>query len=281
MGYNAGNSSQNSYSIAIGTNAGNSSQNSYSIAIGTNAGNSNQNSNAIAIGKSCGYINQNENTIALGINSGFTGQQQNSIAIGTNAGQSNQGSNCIAIGVNAGQNNQFSNSIILNASNSNLNSISSGFYVSPIATNNNLNNPLLTYNTTTSEITYSTKTFVIEHPINNSKYLVHACLEGPEGGVYYRGINEISNGEFIEIELPDYVEKLATEFTCYITPIYDSINKNKIYETTEISNCKFKVYGPNGKFNWIVYGKRINIECEPNKIDIEIGGTGPYLYIKK
>jgi len=31
------------------------------------------------------------------------------------------------------------------------------------------------------------KTFVREHPLNKDKYLVHACLEGPEAGVYYRG----------------------------------------------------------------------------------------------
>ena len=31
------------------------------------------------------------------------------------------------------------------------------------------------------------KTFVIQHPTNTNKYLIHACLEGPESGVYYRG----------------------------------------------------------------------------------------------
>jgi hypothetical protein len=37
------------------------------------------------------------------------------------------------------------------------------------------------------------KTFIIEHPIDTSKYLIHACLEGPEAGVYYRGKATIDN----------------------------------------------------------------------------------------
>ena len=39
----------------------------------------------------------------------------------------------------------------------------------------------------------STKTFVIEHPNNVDKFLVHGCLEGPEAGVYYRGKDKIVN----------------------------------------------------------------------------------------
>jgi len=39
------------------------------------------------------------------------------------------------------------------------------------------------------------KTFIINHPLDDSKYLVHACLEGPEAGIYYRGDGEITNNE--------------------------------------------------------------------------------------
>ena len=35
------------------------------------------------------------------------------------------------------------------------------------------------------------KTFVIDHPDDENKYLVHVCLEGPEAGVYYRGKAEV------------------------------------------------------------------------------------------
>ena len=110
---------------------------------------------------------------------------------------------------------------------------------------------------------------------------MHACLEGPEAGVYYRGIGEISNGESTQIELPNYVDKIACNFTIQITPIYDGKNKNKLYESTKIESNKFSVYGPNGTFYWIVYGERSSIEVEPLISETKINGDGPYLYVQK
>jgi len=67
---------------------------------------------------------------------------------------------------------------------------------------------------------------------------VHACLEGPEAGVYYRGKGEIINNYSVEIELPDYVEKLATDFTINLTPIFNGdFNINLL--TSKIENNKF------------------------------------------
>jgi hypothetical protein len=120
------------------------------------------------------------------------------------------------------------------------------------------------------------KTFVIDHPINENKYLVHACLEGPESGVYYRGKGTIVNNEYVDIFLPDYVEALAYEFTIQITPIYKGENKNYILFCSEVECNKFSVYGENGDFYWIVYGKRSDIEVDPNKEDIIVKGNGPY-----
>ena len=122
-----------------------------------------------------------------------------------------------------------------------------------------------------------TKTFVIEHPTNENKYLVHACLEGPEAGVYYRGKGEITNNEYVEIKLPHYVEKLAFDFTVQITPIYG--NKIVTLNSSEIENNAFKVYGENSKFHWTVYGNRHNINVEPDKDTVNVKGNGPYLYI--
>lgn len=122
-----------------------------------------------------------------------------------------------------------------------------------------------------------TKTFVIDHPTNDNKYLVHACLEGPEAGVYYRGKGEITNNECVEIKLPHYVEKLACDFTVQITPIYG--NKIVTLNSSEIENNAFKVYGENSKFHWTVYGNRHNINVEPDKDTVNIKGDGPYLYI--
>ncbi len=130
-------------------------------------------------------IDQTNNNVAIGNYAGQTNQAANSVAIGNSAGQTNQGTNAIAIGNYAGNNNQQANSIILNATGSTLDATSnSGFFVSPIRSNIS-SQPVLTYNTTTNEISSnSAKTFVINHPTKPDSYLVHACLEGPEAGVY-------------------------------------------------------------------------------------------------
>jgi len=110
--------------------------------------------------------------------------------------------------------------------------------------------------------------------------LVHACLEGPEGGVYYRGTSEITNNEYVEIELPPYVSMIANDFTVSITPIYSESNPaTQILLTTKVINNKFKVFGPNSEFFWFVYGKKQNIEIEPLREKTQIKGTGPYKWI--
>ena len=151
--------------------------------------------------------------------------------------------------------------------------------------NDNTGGNTLWYNTITKEITYNEsvgKTFVIPHPIEpETKYLVHACLEGPEAGVYYRGKGEITNGKSVKIELPNYVDKLAKNFTINLTLIYNGNTENVTLYTSDIENSSFYVYGPNCKFHWVVYGERNKIDVEPNIADVEVKGNGPYLYISK
>ena len=137
----------------------------------------------------------------------------------------------------------------------------------------------MNYNDQTQTYTYnSTKTFVINHPDDKSKYLVHGCLEGPEAGVYYRGKDEIRNEESVTIELPDYVKNMATDLTIQITPIYDG-KTIKTFNVSEVEDNKFTVYGPNGKFYWIVHGKRLSIQVEPLKQEVDVKGDGPYKWI--
>ena len=124
---------------------------------------------------------------------------------------------------------------------------------------------------------YANKTFIINHPLHINKYLVHACLEGPESGVYYRGKGDITNNYNTTIMLPDYVERLATDFTIQITHIYDG--KTKTYSASEITNNMFSVYGENGKFYWMVHGKRGDIAIEPLKSETSVKGSGPYLWM--
>jgi len=82
---------------------------------------------------------------------------------------------------------------------------------------------LLTVELVKSKIIYTdvlmakTKNFVIDHPNKEDKKLVHACLEGPENGVYIRG--RIKDND--RILLPDYWTNLIDydTITVSLTPI--------------------------------------------------------------
>ena len=97
--------------------------------------------------------------------------------------------------------------------------------------------------------------------------------------MYYRGIGEITNNEYIAIELPSYVESLAYNFTINITPIYNGELNILPLQSSIIENNKFSVYGANTRFYWIVYGTRCNIIVEPTKNSVDVKGSGPYKWI--
>ena len=124
------------------------------------------------------------------------------------------------------------------------------------------------------------KSFIIDHPKKPDSYLVHGCLEGPEAGVYYRGTTQVCD-KWIEVELPDYVDALAKDFTVNVTHIFDEETDSEpiTYAATPIKNNKFRIYGKPGKVSWVVYGSRGNIEVEPLKSSVDVKGDGPYKWI--
>jgi hypothetical protein len=129
----------------------------------------------------------------------------------------------------------------------------------------------------TSFSSFTFKTFVIDHPTKPDNYLVHACLEGPEAGVYYRGTAQIED-EFIEVELPHYASAVATDFSVQVTPIYDG-KKKSAYSVTEVEDNKFRIYGEAGKVKWVAYGSRGTFDVEPLKEATKVNGEGPYKWI--
>jgi hypothetical protein len=295
IGSSAGQTAQGFTSIAIGRFAGASTQGDYSTAIGFNSGRFSQGGNAISIGYEAGYCNQFNNTIAVGYRAGESNQRENSIAIGRNAGEFTQGTSAIAIGLSAGQNSQGTSaiaigsyagyntqqafSIVIDASATSIATsfqvTQQGFYVRPIRNSSDGAQQCLTYDTNTREITRNTaKTFVIDHPLDDNKYLVHGCLEGPEIGVYYRGEGKITNDESVEISLPNYTKNFSN-FSIQITPI----NSTNIYGVSRVNHGKFKVFGKNGEFFWFAFATRDTINVEPNKYVTVIKGDGPYKYI--
>ena len=295
IGYNAGNSIQNARAVAIGPFAGKSSQGSHAIAIGFDAGRENQDSNSVAIGSFAGKISQGENSIAIGRNAGFSNQDgggngiaigfeaayknqdDNSIAIGTDAGRSNQGANAIAIGRKAGFSNQNSGSVVINGGFSELLAPNAGFYINPVRNDTgNTSTYSLQWSTSTKEVTYDTaKTFVIDHPDDKEKYLVHGCLEGPEGGVYYRGRGEVGT----PVKLPDYVPNLIKgEPTIQVTPIYNGSVRILNCSEYDIKTNSFEVFGTEGPFYWTFTAKRCDVNVEPLKAETNVSGDGPYLF---
>ena len=293
IGYQAGYYLQGSNAVSVGYQAGASGQKQNAVSIGNQAGYCNQGSNAVCIGYQSGYTNQGNNAISIGYQSGYCNQKSNAVSIGYQAGYCNQGTNSVAIGYLAGFQDQSENTIIINATGAVLNGTDvNRTYINPIRSDpTGAPNPgVLRWDSTTKEIVqYSSKTFVIDHPDDKDKYLVHACLEGPEVGVFYRGTGEIKLRD-TEISLPDYVDCIANDFTVIVKPLIDEIKNDENDVEYELSKCiiatkvkdnKFKVFcNKPTKFNWIVHGKRQELKTEVNKNEVNVFGKGPYKYIK-
>ena len=115
---------------------------------------------------------------------------------------------------------------------------------------------------------YTAKAFTIQHPTEDDRWLRHGCLEGPEGGVYYRGKGNAP----VIVSLPDYASKIATDFTLQVTPI----GEPRTMSASEVTpNGSFNVYG-DGPLHWTATGERISMNPEPLKSEIIIRSMGPY-----
>jgi len=128
------------------------------------------------------------------------------------------------------------------------------------------------------------KTFVIDHPTKPAHYLVHACVEGPEAGVYYRGTAIIERNKTV-VELPEYVNALADQFTVHLTQIENESESESnfiLLKTSTVKNNRFTVYSTAPcKINWLVFGNRkdVNLAVEIKKEDKQIRGEGPYTWV--
>ncbi|NER25408.1 MAG: hypothetical protein F6J86_17330 [Symploca sp. SIO1B1] len=131
------------------------------------------------------------------------------------------------------------------------------------------------------------KTFIVEHPLDEAKYIVHATLEGPEGAVYYRGTSQLYEGK-ATISLPPYFEAFTRkeQRTIILTNIdgFDRIAIKSI-DGEKIKDGKFVVISDNPQssqqFDWEVKAVRADgpqLQAEPNKQDLQVGGFGPYRF---
>ena len=129
LGLNAGNASQATNSVAVGSSAGQTTQGGSCVAVGSGAGNANQGGNSVAIGGTAGNTAQGASCVAVGTRAGNANQSDNCVAVGSSAGQSlqassatalgnfagnaNQGTNCVAVGTNAGEARQGTGSVAI------------------------------------------------------------------------------------------------------------------------------------------------------------------------
>ncbi|MEK6543278.1 MAG: hypothetical protein AABZ44_02460, partial [Elusimicrobiota bacterium] len=121
-----------------------------------------------------------------------------------------------------------------------------------------LTNPLAKLHVN-GEIRGTVKNFQIEHPLDNTKLLIHGTVESPEYGLIYRGQAKLVNGQAV-VALPDYFEKLVdqdgrtVQLTC-------KNGYSMLYVDGEVEDGKFTVKTPpqgksNQEFYWMVQGRR-------------------------
>ena len=97
----------------------------------------------------------------MGRRAGYSGQLHDAIPVGYAAGESGQGAYAVAVGYAAGSLDQPANTIIINATGTSLNGVAAqtdSFYVAPIRTSPTLVSGLMSYNSTTKEVTYGVRT---------------------------------------------------------------------------------------------------------------------------
>jgi len=161
------------------------------------------------------------------------------------------------------------------------------------------------------------KAFVIDHPLDPDRWLVHGCTESPDAGVEYWGEAEIVDHQAV-VELPAYFEALCSpdnrqvqvsvvlpddppEILEPATPVHGpaefgdampldapSTPEHALVFTAAASRPKdgrFRIAcaGPDGtRVAWLVKAARKEaggFEVEPLRSSVDVLGDGPYRYI--
>ena len=111
--------------------------------------------------------------------------------------------------------------------------------------------------TVTGNITKSSSTFAIDHPLDpKNKLLFHSVVESPDVKNIYDGIVILDvNGE-ATVELPAYFEALNKDFRYQVKPVTKS--SPNLYIKNEVKNNKFTIAGGESgtKVSWQVTGIR-------------------------
>ncbi|MEV0236863.1 hypothetical protein [Nonomuraea sp. NPDC050786] len=125
------------------------------------------------------------------------------------------------------------------------------------------------------------KSFIIDHPVDADRWLVHACTESPMPGVEYWGETNLDDKGQAVVTLPSYFEALTRKDGRYVAvnTCSDGIrNASASYP----ENGQFTIYGGAGvRVTWLVKAIRADADSmliEPLRSEIDVVGDGPYRY---
>lgn len=158
------------------------------------------------------------------------------------------------------------------------------------------------------------KNFVIDHPLDADRWLVHACTEGPSAGVEHHGVAEILDHQAL-VELPNYFEAAtrAQGRQVQVTALLDTdpspvfaepaplprdrpvVDTRRPVEVPESSRLpivaasiphqgRFRITSSaaTGRVAWRVFAVRADaapLDPEPRRDTVHVGGSGPYRFI--
>jgi hypothetical protein len=161
------------------------------------------------------------------------------------------------------------------------------------------------------------KTFVIDHPTDPDRYLVHVATEAPDAAVEYAGVAELVDGKAV-VELPAYFEALThpdgrnvqvtmllpeeplasvapmpvpqapTPPFAWRDPVVEEIPERLLLHPVAASlpvAGRFRIVSPapdGTQVAWRVRAIRADappVEVEPLRSDYEAHGDGPYRYL--
>lgn len=155
VGHQSGQTTQGTGCVSVGWRAGYSLQGGNSVAVGYQSGQTSQSASSVAMGYRAGFNTQGLYSIAVGANAGNVTQGQGSTAVGFQAGSTSQGASATALGFRAGETSQHDRTICINATGAPLNSDrTDACYINPIRNTTATPTNVLTYNTTTKEVSY-------------------------------------------------------------------------------------------------------------------------------
>lgn len=128
------------------------------------------------------------------------------------------------------------------------------------------------------------KSFIIPHPDDPDRYLIHGCTESPHNGVEYWGEADLDGQGAAVVELPGYFEPLTAieGRSVLVTPVGPAA---RAVSATPPRSGRFTIHGtPGQRVSWLVKAIRRDVPpllVEPRRDQVDVHGpdpNSPYLY---